>query len=390
MASIVSAGTTSATALNMSADTTGILQLASNNGTVALTVDTSQNVGIGTTAPTARLFVSSAVAGYTSTLADSVTNAATLLKTNSSDSTVTSFGGITGGAGTIQRSNGSGTSSYSLLLNPFGGSVGVGTISPLALFQVDAANFGLATTYNTLTSNFAVRTTTAQAANIGGEIALGGVNGTSNQISDFARIHGKKENSTSTNVSGYFAVEVSTDAGPAPYIFERMRIVSDGSVRIAMQNYASTPSSTNYGVSLNNTGAGSRFFGQGTGTETQIEFGNTNGTRGSIQTNSTNTLYNTTSDYRLKENVVPMANALATVLALKPCTYNWKVDGSDGQGFIAHELQAVVPDCVSGEKDAVDEEGNIKPQFVDTSFLVATLTAAIQELNAKVTALENK
>ena len=85
-----------------------------------------------------------------------------------------------------------------------------------------------------------------------------------------------------------------------------------------------------------------------------------------------------------------MANALATVSALKPCTYNWKVDGSNGQGFIAHELQAVVPDCVTGEKDAVDEEGNIKPQFVDTSFLVATLTAAIQELNAKVTALEEQ
>ena len=56
---------------------------------------------------------------------------------------------------------------------------------------------------------------------------------------------------------------------------ERMRITSDGSVRIACENYANTPSSTNWGVSINNTGAGSRFFGQGTGTETQIEFGKT-------------------------------------------------------------------------------------------------------------------
>ena len=163
---------------------------------------------------------------------------------------------------------------------------------------------------------------------------------------------------------------------------------SNSSIRIACENYASDPSSTNYGVSINNTGTGSRFYGQGTGTETQIEFGNRNGARGSIQTNSTVTLYNTTSDYRLKEDVIPMVNALNTVSALKPCTYIWKIDGSAGQGFIAHELAEVVPDCVSGEKDAVNEDGSIKPQCIDTSFLVATLTAAIQELNAKVTALE--
>jgi hypothetical protein len=62
------------------------------------------------------------------------------------------------------------------------------------------------------------------------------------------------------------------------------------------------------------------------------------------------------------------------------------VDGSDGEGFIAHELQEVVPGCVIGEKDAVDEDGSIKPQGIDTSFLVATLTAAIQELKAIVDA----
>jgi len=167
---------------------------------------------------------------------------------------------------------------------------------------------------------------------------------------------------------------------------ERMRIDSGGGVRIAMENYANAPSSTNYGVEINNTNASSTFFGQGTGTESQITFGNRNGVRGSIQTNSTNTLYNTTSDYRLKENVMPMTYALAKVSQLKPSTYTWKVDGSDGQGFIAHELQAVIPDAVTGEKDAVDEKGEPKYQMVDTSFLVATLTAAIQELNAKVDA----
>ena len=108
---------------------------------------------------------------------------------------------------------------------------------------------------------------------------------------------------------------------------------------------------------------------------------------GSITTSSTATAYVTSSDYRLKENVQPMTDALGVVAQLNPVTYKWKTDGSDGQGFIAHELQSVVPDCVIGEKDAVDADGKPEYQGVDTSFLVATLTAAIQEQQAIITAL---
>ena len=113
-----------------------------------------------------------------------------------------------------------------------------------------------------------------------------------------------------------------------------------------------------------------------------------------------------------------MMGALAKVSQLKPCTYKWKVDGSDGEGFIAHELAEVVPQCVSGEKDATrEEEYEVTPavpavvdaegvettpavqavkgtrtvpsyQGVDTSFLVATLTAAIQEAHALIIQLQ--
>ena len=148
-------------------------------------------------------------------------------------------------------------------------------------------------------------------------------------------------------------------------------------------------------------------------------FFNPNGTVGTISTSGSNTTYATSSDYRLKENIAPMTGALDTVSQLKPCTYTWKADGEAGQGFIAHELQAVVPDAVSGSKDntedignTIDADGNIvsnnvtkptnlqegwswektgtKPvyQGVDTSFLVATLTAAIQELKAEVDTLK--
>jgi hypothetical protein len=132
-----------------------------------------------------------------------------------------------------------------------------------------------------------------------------------------------------------------------------------------------------------------------------LEFRNSAGnTAGNIIQNGTTTVsFTTSSDYRLKENIAPMTGALAKVAQLKPVTYKWKSDGSDGQGFIAHELQEVVPDCVVGKKDAVeivddlDPDGKVigtkempKYQGIDTSFLVATLTAAIQELNAKVDA----
>ena len=106
---------------------------------------------------------------------------------------------------------------------------------------------------------------------------------------------------------------------------------------------------------------------------------------GDIAQNGTTAVsYNTTSDYRLKENVQPLSGALARVASLKPCTYTWKSAPDEiGEGFIAHELAEVCPQAVTGQKDAVDADGNAKYQSIDTSFLVATLTAAIQELKAE-------
>ena len=112
-------------------------------------------------------------------------------------------------------------------------------------------------------------------------------------------------------------------------------------------------------------------------------FINGNGEVGYISTDGSATSYVTSSDYRLKNTITPMTSALAKVALLKPCTYKWNSDGSDGEGFIAHELAEVCPQAVTGEKDAVDEDGNPKYQGIDTSFLVATLTAAIQELKAE-------
>jgi hypothetical protein len=117
-------------------------------------------------------------------------------------------------------------------------------------------------------------------------------------------------------------------------------------------------------------------------------FTSTTTAAGYIYSTGSTTSFVSLSDYRLKENVSPMIGALAKVAKLNPVTYKWKADGSNGQGFIAHELAEVVPECVVGEKDAIGKDGKPAYQGVDTSFLVATLVAAIQELKAEVDALK--
>ena len=118
-------------------------------------------------------------------------------------------------------------------------------------------------------------------------------------------------------------------------------------------------------------------------------YGSTPTNVGNITVASSGTTYDTISDYRLKESVKPISGGLTRVNALKPSVYNWKADGSAGEGFLAHELAEVVPFAVIGEKDAVNEDGTIKSQGIDMSRIVPILVAAIQELTAEVNALKN-
>ena len=110
-------------------------------------------------------------------------------------------------------------------------------------------------------------------------------------------------------------------------------------------------------------------------------FLNVNGTVGSIRVQNSATTYLTSSDYRLKENWQAMSGALERVGMLKPGTWEWKGGGS-GEGLMAHEAQQVVPDAVSGVKDGPEMQG------IDYSMLVPVLIGAVQELAAKVAALE--
>jgi hypothetical protein len=117
---------------------------------------------------------------------------------------------------------------------------------------------------------------------------------------------------------------------------------------------------------------------------------------GTISSNGVATTYATTSDYRLKENVTPVFDGITRFKQLKPCRFNF-ISQPDRtvEGFLAHEAQAVVPECVVGIKDEVDADGKPKYQGIDQSKLVPLLTAALQEaigeiesLKARVVALE--
>jgi len=292
MSSIIRATTTSG--LQIAPDNSGSLQLQTNGTTTAVTIDTSQNVGIGTTSPLSKVDVV----------------------------------GIGNYDGVIRVRS-------------------TGTNTPAVVLGVDAI---------------------ASAA---------GYVGTLNNLP--------------------FQIRTNDT--------ERMRIDSSGNLLVGT---TSTSSSTRGWKTLN-SGSNTIIGENDTGNVDVFEF--YRGTAGSlvrvgnIRTNGTNTTYTTSSDYRLKDNIAPIIGALDKVALLKPVTYTWKQDGSDGQGFIAHELQEVIPDCVTGEKDDVetytDEDGieqtRIKPQGIDTSFLVATLTAAIQEqqtiindLKARIETLEAK
>ena len=154
-----------------------------------------------------------------------------------------------------------------------------------------------------------------------------------------------------------------------------------------------TPDGTNRGGSMFQAASDERAIlnlaTTTTAARSLITFHNANALVGTIRTSGSGTSFNTSSDYRLKENVVTDWDATTRLKQLKPSRFNFKADKDTTlDGFLAHEVSGVVPEAISGEKDEVDKDGKPEYQGIDQSKLVPLLTKSLQEALARIDTLE--
>jgi hypothetical protein len=435
---------TAGTAISVNASSTGVLTVANTapDQTVSLTAGTGisttgtyPNFTITNTAPSSGGTVTSV--GGTGTV-----NGLTLTGTVTTSGNLTlggtlslvsppAIGGTTPAAGTFTNLAYTGTFTGGTGVVNIGsgqvykdasGNVGFGTTSPATTMQINGilrtGGIGANTTLTAYTQGTGISieafqdNTPATKRDIylgafGGNVGIGSTSPTqklvvANSTSTYIQV--SNTSGTPSNLflgaAGADNVIISRDGttGNKPLSFyigtaECMRIDTSGNLLIGTTSSAGsliTGSVTGRNLAtLTSAGAASTLVCIKNNTAGGYLIFDFSGTGvGSITSNGTTTSYNITSDYRLKENVAPMKNALQTLTSLKPVTYTWKKDGSLGQGFIAHELQEVFPDCVTGKKDALTKEGKPQYQGIDTSFLVATLVSAIQELKAEIDLLK--
>ena len=391
------------------------LRVGSSTGNSHLAVTNAGNVGIGTTSPSEKLEVNGNIQAIGSRTISATFDANNYMRLESNSS-----GGILKGADggvvtTLVRTYGD---SY---FN--GGNVGIGTTSPDHLLQVESSG----------NAEIQAQRIAGAGVLIQAQSAVGVVGTNTNHRLDL-----KTNNTTRATISTSGNVGIGT-SNPATKLH-----VSGGDIRIDDTERIEFGAG---GVRINNDAAGRMYYnaplayywqagsgykmvlhnsgnvGIGTtspGSLLEVK-GSTNSTtsnllrlvrevdssqphkvaafysgvneRGSITVNSFATAYNTSSDYRLKENIKSIDNSVDRLMSLNPCSFNFKSKDKNKlviDGFIAHEAQEVVPEAVTGLKDAIDKNGDPIYQGVDQSKLIPLLTAALQEAIERIKALENK
>lgn len=272
------------------------------------------------------------------------------------------------------------------------GRLGVGTSSPTSPFEVaKSASIDNAGAANKWVAR--LRDTTATAAGVGGGLLFQGIKAASGSVGNFAAIAGLKENATDNNENGYLAFFTTPNA--TGLLNERARIDSSGNLLVGKTASSQT---SGEGVQLSPTTAAVNSYmaivSPNSLTGTNIISAYSTGAanfRFYVQWDgkiyATSTSITAISDISLKENIRPLETGLAEVLALKPRRFDWKNgDGNNVAGFIAQEVETVLPDLVSDYKYNEEET----KRGLKMGDMIPTLVKAIQELSAKVSALEAK
>jgi hypothetical protein len=366
----------------------GALALQSNGTTTAVTIDTSQNVGVGTASPSYKLQVVGGSANnflldnggqqYTQLLIqrNGAVNTGGDILVDGTNSTF-AIRSLLAGPMIFATSATAGAGTERMRIDS-SGNVGIGTSSPTNKLHVSGTGTVSSRTFATDATGDASFFVGNNNGRLAGPLVYGSTKTAYGAL-------GSNETAFYSNVS----TTIMADGASQVIKFaaggntEAARIDSSGKLLVGattsvsssvpgVQIFPNGPNGGSINIANNITGS----------FEGVMSFINGNGTVGKINTSGSSTSYVTSSDYRLKHDIQPMTGALAKVQALNPVTYKWKVDGSDGEGFIAHELAEVAPYAVSGEKDGEQMQG------VDYGKLTPILTAALQEAIAKIETLE--
>ena len=196
----------------------------------------------------------------------------------------------------------------------------------------------------------------------------------------------------------------AANGNPSSGLTERMRIGNDGKFYYATTSQGphggffniDASSSGRNGMNVKGTTANYAYISSAGGSSGDhihfSNYSNSNQETGRIKDNQSNVTYYTSSDYRLKDNIVPITDGITRVKQLNPVRHTWINNPALGtvDGWIAHELDEVCPDAVDGEKDAVREDGSIKAQAADYGRITPLLAAALKEAITKIEALETR
>jgi hypothetical protein len=379
----------SAVMLNRNGDLNLLTGGTGATATTRLKIDSSGNVGIGTSSPVVNLHTTSGVARTSTAKTETA-----FFSTDDTDDfrfglAISHKGGTTGNdryasldSTSYQVSTDTFSESGSLVLQEHGGNVGINTSSPSEKLQVESGVNSFPATSGSTQTGAALRLRGADNAVL--DMGLNSVN-TWIQATDKTALNSNYTLCLNPNGGNLL---VGTTTTQSSY---RMNIAPHSNGGFIAYRAAST--ANHYPATfINSSGSGV----------------------GNIVITTTATAYNTSSDYRLKTDAQPMTGASARVQALNPVNFEWIASGTRVDGFLAHEAQAVVPEAVSGTKDAMmdeeyevtpavlDDDGNVTTeavmgtrsvpdyQGIDQSKLVPLLTAALQEALTEIASLKTR